>query len=368
MIQEHQWQRLGLPTWWRYLFVRFGLLIVAFTAIAFGLFVFVDAFTHVKDIFDPETSWQTWGLYYICMLSTRAGVIIPFAIVTATALLIPRLVRNNELIPLMTAGISLQQIIRPFFAATLVTSAVLFANNQWFLPNALQNQRRITDSEFGRKAVHDEPARLGVVLFSDGSRLFFSQHDPEKRLITDAFWVCSPDYILHIEQLLYFQDRSPEGRGVDVVEREATGRMRKTASYPSFELSQLHLTKDVVKISMADPRLLSISQLGTLVSRFGLSRSERATETTVAFFAKLFSPCLAWLALLLPAPFCFRFERRLPQTLLIFLSLAFLFSFLLIVHAFEILARIPILRPTPFLIFPWACALFIGIRRMKRVV
>jgi hypothetical protein len=45
-----------------------------------------------------------------------------------------------------------------------------------------------------------------------------------------------------------------------------------------------------------------------------------------------------------------------------------LFSFMLIVHAFEILARIPILRPSPFLIFPWACALFIGIRRMKRVV
>jgi lipopolysaccharide export system permease protein len=368
VIQEHHWHRLGLPTWWRYLFVRFEILIVALTSIAFVLFVFVDALTHVKDIFDPETSWRTWILYYACMLSTRAGVIIPFAIVTSTALLIPRLVRNNALIPLMTAGISLQQIIRPFFAATLVASAVLFANAQWFLPNALQNQRRITDSEFGRKTVHDEPARLGVVLFSDGSRLFFSQHDSEKRLITDAFWVCSSDYIMHIEQLLYFQDRSPEGRGVDVVEREPTGRMRKTASYPSFELSQLHLTKETVKMSMADPRLLSISQLGTLVSRFGLSRSERATETTVAFFSKLFSPCLACLALLLPAPFCFRFERRLPQTLLVFLSLAFLFSFMLIVHAFEILARIPILRPSPFLIFPWACALFIGIRRMQRVV
>jgi lipopolysaccharide export system permease protein len=360
--------RLGLPTWWRYLFVRFGLLVAALTAIAFTLFVFVDLLARVKDIFDPETSWQTWRIYYACMLSTRAGVIIPFAIVTATALLIPRLVRNNELVPLMTAGISLQQMFRPFLAVTLVASAVLFANAQWFLPKALQHQQRISDSEFGRKTVHDEPARLGVVLFSDGSRLFFSQHDPVKRLITDAFWVCSPDYVLHIEQLLYFQDRSPEGRGVDVVEREPSGRMRKIASYPSFELSQLHLTKDAVKMSMADPKMLSVFQLGTLVSRFGLSCSERATETTIAFFSKLFSPCLAWLALLLPAPFCFRFERRLPQALLVFLSLAFLFSFLLIIHASEILARIPILRPTPFLIFPWACAVCIGIRRMQRVV
>lgn len=365
MIREH---RYTLPTWWRYLFVRFGLLIVSLTAIAFALFVFVDLLTHVKDIFDPETSWQTWADYYVCMLSTRAGIVIPFAIVTATALLIPRLVRNNELIPLMTAGISLQQIIQPFIAATLVSSAVLFANAQWLLPKALEDQRKISDSEFGRKTVHDEPARLGVALFSDGSRLFFNQHNPEKQLITDAFWVRSPEYIIHIEQLLYFQDRSPEGQGVDVIEREPSGRMRKTASYPSFELSQLDLTKEAVTMSMADPRLLSISQLGRLVSRFGLSCSERATETTIAFFSKLLSPCLACLALLLPAPFCFRFERRLPQALLVFLSLAFLFSFQLVVHAFEILARIPIVRPTPFLIFPWACALFIGIRRMQRVV
>ena len=362
---HHPWHR---PTWWRYLFVRFGLLIASLTAIAFALFVFVDLLTRVKDVFDPETSGQVWLPYYVSLLSTRAAVVVPFAVVTATALFIPRLVRNNELIPLMTAGVSLQQIIRPLLSAAFAASLLLFVNTQWVLPEALQCQRRISDSDFGRKAVHDEPERLGVVLCSDGSRLFFSQHDPEKRLITDAFWVRSPDHILHIEQLFYSPDHFPEGRGVDVIERERSGRMRKTTSYPSFEFCQLELTKEAVALSMTDPRQLSITQLGTLVSRFGLSRSERATETTIAFFSKLLSPCLVWLALLLPAPFCFRFERRLPQALLVFLSLAFLFCFLLVIHASEILARIPILRPTPFLILPWACALIIGVRRMQRVV
>ena len=354
------------PTWWKYLFVRFGLLVAALTGLALLLFIFVDLLTHVKDLFDPETSTRTWLWYYASLISTHAEVVVPFAIVTATALFIPRLIRNNELIPLMTAGISLQQIIRPLVAAAAVASVFLFANTQWILPKALQCQRWISDSEFGRRIVHDEPERLGVVLFSDGSRLFFSKHDAEKSLIADAFWVRSADHVLHLEQLRYFPDRPPEGRGVDVIERGASGRMNKTASYPSFEFSSLRLTKETVALSMTDPRQLSLTQLGTLVSRFGSSRSERATETTIAFFSKLFSPFLAWLALLLPAPFCFRFERRLPQTVLLFLSLAFLFSFLLVVHASQILARIPILRPTPFLILPWACAAIIGIRRMRR--
>ena len=355
------------PTWWKYLFVRFALLIASLTGLAFLLFIFVDLLTHVKDVFDPETGGKIWFWYYASLLSTRAEVVVPFAVVTATALFIPRLIRNNELIPLMTAGISLQRIVLPLISAAAAASLLLFANTQWVLPRALQCQRWISDSEFGRKAIHDESDRLGVVLFSDGSRLFFSKHDAEKNLITDAFWVRSQDHLLHIEQLSYFQNRPPEGRGVDVIEREPSGRMNKTASYPFFEFSTLSLTKEAVAMSMTDPRQLSITQLGTLISRFGSSRSERATETTIAFFSKLFFPCLAALALLLPAPFCFRFERRLPQTLLLFLSLAFLFSFLLIVHASEILARIPILRPTPFLILPWACAAIIGIQRMRRV-
>ena len=147
-------------------------------------------------------------------------------------------------------------------------------------------------------------------------------------------------------------------------ERDAKGRMKKTASYPFCELSQLQFTKETVKMSTADPRDLSITQLGTLMSRFGVCRSERAIETTVAFYTKLFFPLLALLGVLIPAPFCFRFERRYPQALLVFGSLAVLFCFQLVIHASVVLARLPIVRPSPILIAPWAAALFFGMRRI----
>jgi hypothetical protein len=60
---------------------------------------------------------------------------------------------------------------------------------------------------------------------------------------------------------------------------------------------------------------------------------------------------------------CFRFEHRYPQALLVFLALAGLFCFLLVVHTSVILARLPGLRPAPVLILPWALALFFGFRR-----
>lgn len=368
MIQPSQWFRCGLPTWWRHLFVRFGLLVVSLAALAFGLFVFVDAITHVKDIFDPQTTWTTWETYYLCLLCIRAGVVLPFAVVTATALLIPQLVRSNSFIPLLNAGVSLQKIVRPFFTVTLLVSCLLCINTQYFLPKALRHQHRISDSDFGRESVKEETARLGVVLFPEGSRLFFCQHDPVKKQIDDSFWVRSPDCILHIERLQYFKDRAPEGRGVDVIERDQHGQMQKTASYPFLELSQLQFTKETVKLAMSDPRHLSLSQLGSLVSRFGNSRSERATETTIAFFSALFFPLLTWLALLIPAPLCFRFERRFPQIFIVFASLASLFCFLLIIHASQILARIPIVRPSLVLVLPWACALFMSFRRLQRLV
>ncbi len=367
VIPQNTWYRCGIPIWWRYFFVRFGLLAAALSAIAFGLFVFADLLSHIKDVFDPETSWKTWGAYYICMFSCRLQILFAFSLAAATAILIPRIVRTNELIPLLNAGVSLQQIFRPFLAVALFASFLLWCNAEYLLPRAIRRHHRIIESDFGRKSIHEEPSRLGVVLFPEGSRLFFFQHDPLHRKITDAFWVRSADYILHIEQLSYFRDRPPEGQGVDVIEREPSGKMVKTASYPFCELTQLKFTRSTVKMSTADPRDLSITQLGVLMSRFGSSRSERATETTIAFYGKLLSPFLALLAVLIPAPFCFRFERRFPQALLVFGSLAALFCFELAIHASAVLARIPFIRPTPILLAPWIIALFVGIRRLRRM-
>jgi lipopolysaccharide export LptBFGC system permease protein LptF len=367
VIHQQIWYRIGIPTWWRYFFVRFGLLTVALSVLAFGLFVFVDLLSHVKDVFDPETSWKIWRTYYLCLLSYRLQVLIPFSLAAATALFIPRIIRSNELIPLLNAGVSLRQIFRPFLAIALLNSLLLWVNTQYILPRAIRGHDKISESDFGRKTVHDVPSRLGVVLFPEGSRLFFYQHDPVTRKITDVFWVRSADCVLHIEQLVYFSDRAPEGHGVDVIERDPSGRMQKTESYPFCELSQLQFTRETVKMSTADPRDLSITQLGTLMSRFGSSHSERATETTVAFYTKIFSPLLALLAVLIPAPLCFRFERRFPQALLVFGSLASLFCFQLAIHASVVLARIPIVRPTPVLLIPWAAALFFGFRRIVRL-
>ncbi len=364
VIAEKTWLRIGLPLWWRHFFVRFGLLATALSAIAFGLFIFVDLLAHIKDVFDPTTNFRTWRDYYICMLSSRLNVVLPFSLTTAAAILIPRIIRYNELIPLFNAGISLRQIVRPFLAVALFASLFLWGNAEFVLPRTMRRLNKIVDSDFGRTPVHDVPSRLGVVLFDEGSRLFFSQHDPLNRRIDDAFWVRSTDCVLHVEQLFYFKDRSPEGHGVDVIERDPSGRMKKTASYPFCELSQLKVTREAVRVSMSDPKTLSLLQLGMLVSRFGSSHSERATETTIAFYSALLSPLLAWLAVLIPAPLAFRFERRYPQALIVFVSLAALFCFLLVIHASVVLARVPGLSPTPILILPWLVALFLGYRRM----
>jgi lipopolysaccharide export LptBFGC system permease protein LptF len=351
------------PLWWRYFFIRFGFFVASLSFIAFILFVFTDAVAHIKDIFDPTTSWHALESYYLCMLSIRLGVILPFALATATAILIPRIVKRNELIPLQNAGISLQRIAWPFCTVALLSSFLLWGNAEYILPTAMSQYIKITDSDFGRKQTREDPARLGVIHFEDGSRLFFSKHDGAKKQIDDAFWVRSPDCVFHIEQLLYYRDRCPEGHGVDIIERAPSGRMHKTSSLPLCRLQQLKVTHGTIRMAMSDPRTLSLSNLRQLVSCLHSSHSERAIETSVAFYSQLLHPLLALLAVLIPAPLCFRFERQYPQAIIVFVSLAALFCFLLVVHASVILARIPGAHPAPILILPWAAALLLGLRR-----
>jgi len=332
--------------------------------LCFSLFIVADLLSHIKDVVDPSTKWSTWGLYYLCTLSYRLNELLPFSIACSTAIVLSRRVRNNELIPLLNAGLSLRSIARPFFAVSTICSLILLLNTQYIYPKAVHYHHKITESDFGRKKPPDSSAQLGIVLGKDGSRLFFARHNKTLQQLNDVFWVRSTDSVFHIENLAYFPDRPPEGFHIDVIERNTRGRMQKTTSYDRCELPELVLSKKEIQMATANPKELSILQLAYLVPRFGSSQSERALESSTYLYLKILYSFLAILAFLIPAPLCLRFEKRLPQALLLFFSLAILFSFMIIVHAFVVLTRAPICLPTPILLLPWAFAFFISRRRM----
>ena len=353
--------------WYRYLFSRFFTLTISLVLLCFFLFVFADLLTHIKDVVDPKTTWSTWARYYLCLFSYRLDVIIPFSIACATAIFLPRLIKNNELIALLNAGLSLKKIAAPFFLVSLLLTSILWINTQYFFPKATVVYHQITDSDFEREEIETDSTQIGIVLCKGGSRLFFSQHNPKKKQLADVFWVLSPDRVFHIERLTYTEDSAPQGYGIDLVERDSKGRMQKTESSLHMSFPDLALTAQEIQTAAADPKELSISQLAYLVPRFGSSHSERAIESTVTLYQKILYPLLALIAFLLPAPFCLRFESRLPQALLVFLSLASLFCFLLIAQAFVILTRPPLCLPTISLLIPWIVALVAGHRQLARV-
>lgn len=354
-------------TWARHFFFRFLLLVTLLVGLAYLLFVFVDLLSHVKDVADPKTEWSTWGAYYLCIFSFRLHVLVSFSIAAATALLLPRIVRGNELIPLLNAGVSLKQICIPFIAVTGVAAGILWINTQFIYPKAMQKYHLISDTDFGREKIHSAPSKLGIVFFRQGSRLFFKDHNEKEERLKDTFWVRSFDCVLHIEDLNYYEDRIPEGHFVDVIERNPSGKMVKTASYDFCELPELELTKETIFLAQTDPRDLSLTQLGSQLIRFGSSSSERANEVTICFMQKLLFPLLACLAFLIPAPFCLSFERRLPQALLLFVSLASLFCLNIIFETTTVLARAAPNHAIGILLVPWLFVSFFVWRSFQRL-
>ena len=242
------------PLWWRFFFRRFFFLVTALVVIAYGLFVFVDLVEHGKEFFDKGTPFKIWRTYYLSMFIYRLDTLIPFAIATATAITIPKLVYNNELLPLLNAGVSLRHIIRPFLAVTAVAGALMWLNYEFAYPKAIAHYRKCSDSDFGKKEIKEESSHLGVVLFKEGSRLFFNSHVPSTKTLNDVFWVRSSDCVLHIEKMNYFLNRHPEGYGVDVIERQQSGDMQKTATYPFCELPELNFTRKTLRLATANPK------------------------------------------------------------------------------------------------------------------
>lgn len=312
-----------------------------------------------------QVTWLQWILYYLFECIHRADVLIPFAVLLSSIRTLLKMNSNNELVALKCGGIPTSRILRPFILFGLTATLLLYANNEWLVPHSLAYVKLLKAAKKNKpSSTHRTPVQS--IALQDGSYLLYQSYEHSDNRFYDVYWIHTDNKIIKMKYF-YPDAQPPRGEFVDILAKNPEGEIALIESLPYYKLPALQLDDKTVQEAALLPELLPVSTLLDQIQWPGAILTSREALLATSFYQKISLPWLAFLAVLLTAPFCMKFSRYLPTYLIYGISIFSLVSFYLFMDALAILARRQLFDPAILLTAPVALLLFIGFWRLRTI-
>lgn len=122
-----------------------------------SIYVVIDLFTNL-DSFSEDTKsvravLERIGLYYSYRVARYYDQMSEAVVLLAAAFTVAWMQRNNELVPLLSAGVSTRRVIRPILLSAFLTLGVGMANQELLIPNIAKQLMKDRDDFKGEKPV-----------------------------------------------------------------------------------------------------------------------------------------------------------------------------------------------------------------------
>lgn len=140
------------------------------------LYIIVDLFAHLDEILKQRVNPIILFQYYLAYLPIIFVQVAPIACLLSTLYTFGRLNRNNEIVAMRSAGLSIFQITKTIIVFAIIASVAIFWINDKFVPSSLSLTERIKDQmETGTKRAqtkeHEDINNLSM--YGLKNRLFF---------------------------------------------------------------------------------------------------------------------------------------------------------------------------------------------------
>ncbi len=279
-----------------------------------SIWLIFDISDNLSTFFDDRISLKQVILYYLTQVPQILVVLLPVSLLLALLFCLSRMSRTNEIVSMLTAGVSIPRLLLPLMGMGLLTSAVSGTLNYSLAPHAEQARRAAFES---MRENSREPGVVGQIFRnrSENRTWFIQRFRPEQNefitvqvLQQDADDNIVTNYLA--TQAFY---RAPEGlwelRLVKVVNYDATGNITREQVFKTLPMPQWNETPFRLASSNMRAEYLSLPELYDYL-RFNAD----FPQTLLAPFATHFQyrMALPWTCLVvvfLAAPLAINFSR-----------------------------------------------------------
>lgn len=301
----------------RYLLRRFlRAYLIALTSLI-GLYVVIDAFDKLDEFTElPMTPWATLshvGRYYLCRSSLFFDRLAGVIALMAAMFVVTWMRRNNELTPLITAGVSAHRVILPTVIAAVLMNVPVLVNQEFVIPYIADKLMRAADDPRGGKIVNVDGCYDSNGILLTGSTAVRRDQRILGMTLTFPRRVAGQLLTIKSASAHYVAAAESVGRGTWVLEHAQPAHVE--LSHPSLqqgpEPGRYVFESDVTFQQITrSKRWFEFISTAQLVSELQDPRATRRSELEVMLHARLTRPFLNITLLFLGLPIALGSESR----------------------------------------------------------
>lgn len=282
------------------------------------LYVIIDIFSHLDEILKQRVALLVLARYYLAYVPIIFVQVTPVACLLSTLYTFGKLNRDNEIIAMRSAGLSIFQISRTVILFGVILSAAVFWANDRFVPRSLALTEQIkAQMESGRQSKEKENQTItNLSMYGLRNRLFFVN---KFSLVNDTM---EGIIILEHDEKQNITKKIVASRGIY---RDGLWRFHNSITYYFDENVQInsepqYFEEEIMNISetpqdfikqMVHPNFMDIAQLEDYIWR--LSKSGASTvirNMQVDLYQRFTQPLTSLIIILLGIPFSVMMKRR----------------------------------------------------------
>jgi lipopolysaccharide export system permease protein len=295
----------------RYFLQAYFYCIAAFTSI---WFIF-DVSDNISTFLDERVSRSLIAKYYLTQVPQILVILLPVALLLALLFCLGRMSRSNEIVSMLTAGVSVPRAVAPLLLVGLLTTGLSTALNYSLAPHADYAHKKLLEDPKSRR----QQVGLMAQIFrnrTDNRTWFIQQFKPEENVFTTVHIVQQDEndnivtnYIA--TSAVYHPDtRAWELQQVKVVNYDETGNITKTEVLASLVINDWSETPFRLSSANVRAEYLSVPEL-----RDYLNFNSDFPPTLLAPFAthlqyRLALPWTCLVIALIATPLGIGFSRR----------------------------------------------------------
>ncbi len=288
--------------------------------------------------------------YYICVLSQKTELLIPFAFMVTIIKVLTSMNGHNELVSMLMAARSFKKLLQPLFVFATALSILLYLNFQFLEPHA---QKQIQQIKLQKKKNKDSKVKSFVL--DDGSKLVFSEYNFNDKCLEKVYWIQTPEKI-HYMKKLYPYSSPPIGHFALEFQKNDTNELSLLNRTDLKPFHDMHMAFDPMQQSVFSVRTYSITSLVKYLKNPTILRNVDSAELLTLLNYKIVVPLLPIFTLIALAPICTRFSRSVPTFLIYMGAIIGMLTFFTSMDACYILSENKLIYPQfalwiPFLLF-----------------
>jgi lipopolysaccharide export LptBFGC system permease protein LptF len=290
----------------RWLLRRFTVAYLGFSTSVLVVYVVTDLFNRFDRFVGADKSFfATFLKHYATVVPEIWYVLAPFITLIAGCWVVFELQRNNELVPLLAAGVAPLRIVAPIFFAALLLGALAWADSELLLPRFAEARREASKLRRDVLVPTPIPDRVNGVLMA-------RNYVPKEKVLSEAHYerMTADETISIVASFARFvNEKDQQGwlfvQGV-AVETSAGGQARVSAFGPAGRLVRTDVQpEDLESASVQTMTYLTSDQI-----QGQIARAPSLKHLHVELAKRWSYPASALVLLILGFPFVMRGDAR----------------------------------------------------------